>query len=37
MWRRKLFLDQLSNPDYDIRGVAYSWFESYLKDRKQYV
>ena len=21
---------------YDIRGVAYSWFESYLKDRKQY-
>ena len=20
-----------------IRGVAYSWFESYLKDRKQYV
>ena len=22
---------------YDIRGVAYSWFESYLKDRKQYV
>ena len=23
-------------PD-DIRGVAYSWFECYLKDRKQYV
>ena len=22
---------------YGIRGVAYSWFESYLKDRKQYV
>ena len=22
--------------DYGIRGVAYSWFESYLKDRKQY-
>ena len=23
--------------NYGIRGVAYSWFESYLKDRKQYV
>ena len=23
-------------PD-DIRGVAYNWFECYLKDRKQYV
>ena len=22
---------------YGIRGVAYSWFESYSKDRKQYV
>ena len=22
---------------YGIRGVAYSWFESYLKGRKQYV
>ena len=22
---------------YGIRGVAYVWFESYLKDRKQYV
>ena len=22
---------------YGIRGVAYSWFESYLKDRKQYI
>ena len=22
---------------YGIRGVAYGWFESYLKDRKQYV
>ena len=22
---------------YGIRGLAYSWFESYLKDRKQYV
>ena len=22
---------------YSIRGVAYSWFESYLKGRKQYV
>ena len=22
---------------YGIRGVAYSWFESYLKDRKQHV
>ena len=22
---------------YGIRGVAYSWFQSYLKDRKQYV
>ena len=22
---------------YGIRGVAYSWFGSYLKDRKQYV
>ena len=22
---------------YGIRGVAYSWLESYLKDRKQYV
>ena len=22
---------------YGIRGVAYCWFESYLKDRKQYV
>ena len=21
----------------DIRSVAYSWFESYLKERKQYV
>ena len=22
---------------YGIRGVAYCWFESYLKDRKEYV
>ena len=22
---------------YGIRGVAYSWFESFLKDKKQYV
>ena len=22
---------------YGIRGIAYIWFESYLKDRKQYV
>ena len=22
---------------YGIRGVAYSWFESYLKGRKQYI
>ena len=22
---------------YGIRGVAYSWFESYLRDRRQYV
>ena len=22
---------------YGIRGVAYSWFESHLKDRRQYV
>ena len=22
---------------YGVRGVTYSWFESYLKDRKQYI
>ena len=22
---------------YDIRGVGYNWFESYLKGREQYV
>ena len=30
-----ILIDKLKH--YGIRDVAYSWFESYLKDRKQYV
>ena len=31
----KILISKLKN--YGIRGVAYSWFESCLKERKQYV